>query len=210
MSKTIIGEVGDLEIRLSLPGEKISSKQTADNINQSAWVVLSHPHPQFGGTMDNKVVTTMERTFQSLGYGTLAYNFRGVGASEGEYDGGDGEQQDLSRVVGWLRENYPVENLILAGFSFGSYVCLKQCNALNADAICTVAPAIGLYDFSEIQVSVPWVLIQGGKDEVVDCQEVLAWALSRSVLPTIYFRKPVSHFFHRQLVWLKQVLMLEY
>lgn len=209
MSKTITGKAGNLEVRLALPGEKNNQKQQSTSEN-NRWVVLSHPHPQFGGTMNNKVVTTMERTFQSLGYGTLAYNFRGVGLSEGDYDGGEGEQSDLVTVVNWLKENHDVEHLTLAGFSFGGYVCLKQCSALKADAICTVAPAIGLYDFSDVNVQVPWTLIQGGEDEVISSHEVLEWAMRQGRSPSIYYRSQASHFFHRQLVWLKQVILLEY
>lgn len=212
MSSTVIeGGHGSLEIRIALPGKKIQKSVNHDeNRHANHWVVLSHPHPQFGGTMDNKVVTTMERTFQSLGYGTVTYNFRGIGLSEGHYDGGKGEQQDLAQVVLWLKQTYEVEKLILAGFSFGSYIALKQCQALQADAICTVAPAVGMYDFSDIEVSVPWVLIQGGEDEIIPAKEVLDWAFKQENQPDIYLRSQASHFFHRQLVWLKQVLLLEY
>lgn len=209
MLKTVEGEVGQLEVRLTLPGEK-SAGNHAENPCKGNWVVLSHPHPKFGGTMDNKVVTTMERTFQSLGYGTLAYNFRGVGLSEGDYDNGEGEQNDLKCVVDWLKQSHSVDHLVLAGFSFGGYISLKQCSALQAGAICTVAPAIGLYDFSDVDIDVPWVLVQGGEDEVISSHEVLDWAMKQSSLPSIYYRRQASHFFHRQLVWLKQVLLLEY
>ena len=210
MSKTVMGDVGQLEVRLTLPGAKKPDANQKHDHYAKHWVVLSHPHPKFGGTMDNKVITTLERTFQSLGYGTLAYNFRGVGASDGEYDGGDGEQRDLAAIVSWLREAHEVEHLTLAGFSFGSYVSLKQCSPLKADAICTVAPAVGMYDFSDIDINVPWVLVQGGEDEVVSAHEVMDWAMKQFHVPSIYYRRQASHFFHRQLVWLKQVILLEY
>ncbi|QAB14684.1 alpha/beta hydrolase [Hydrogenovibrio thermophilus] len=201
----ISGAVGELEVRLTRPGDLSSSENAARR-----WVVLSHPHPQFGGTMDNKVVATLEKAFQGLGYGTLAYNFRGVGASEGEYDGGEGEQMDLVAVVNWLRDQEDVNELVLAGFSFGSYIALQQAEALQADALCTVAPPVSMYDFTGLSPTMPWVLIQGGQDEVIDSQEVLQWAMSRESVPDIFWRAQASHFFHRQLVWLKNIVTAVY
>ncbi|MBD3612344.1 MAG: hypothetical protein HUJ13_08050 [Hydrogenovibrio crunogenus] len=201
----IAGQAGRLEIRMTRPGQNLTANLPSDSPHK--WVVLSHPHPQFGGTMDNKVVTTMEKTFQSLGYGTLAYNFRGVGKSEGNYDGGEGEQQDLYDVVCWLRENVGLAELVLAGFSFGSYITLKQVDRIQPTAICTVAPPVSMYDFSGIQPIMPWYLIQGGQDEVIDAKEVLDWAMQLKKQPDIFWRGEASHFFHRQLIWLKKILI---
>jgi alpha/beta superfamily hydrolase len=178
-------------------------------------VVLSHPHPLYSGTMNNKVVTTMERAFHALGYVTVAYNFRGVGKSEGEHDHGIGEQADLVQVVEWARAHFRSTHLTLAGFSFGSYVALQAYknfdNLLRVDALCTVAPPVGLYDFSEIHpVRVPWVLIQGGKDEVVLGSEILAWVMSGEIQPDIYWRAKASHFLHGELIWLKKIIQLAY
>lgn len=209
MTKQLIdGAVGTLEIRFAEPGSK--HVHTGTEVHEDEWVLLCHPHPQFGGTMDNKVVTTLERAFQGLGYGTIAFNFRGVGRSEGSYDGGDGEQEDLKSVAAWLNRQCKVNKLILAGFSFGGYIALKKHHELACDGLCLVAPAIGLYDFSNICVEVPWVVIQGGQDEVIDAQEVLDWVRKQKHQPDIYWRGQASHFFHRQLVWLKQVISLSY
>ena len=209
MGKHLInGTVDNIQLRVFEPGEKLPASRVTPHYNE--WVVLCHPHPKFGGDMDNKVITTLERAFQGLGYGTVIFNFRGVGRSEGEYDGGHGEQQDLESVVLWLKSNFDVYKLILAGFSFGGYVALKAHQQLEVDELCVVAPAIGLYDFSGIEVVVPWLLIQGGEDEVVCAQEVLEWVSDQRKQPDIYWRAEASHFFHRQLVWLKQVLQLSY
>ncbi|KUJ74615.1 hypothetical protein AVO42_04235 [Thiomicrospira sp. XS5] len=204
-SRRIPGAVGELEVRMTRPGDSSSSSD-----QPKRWVVLSHPHPQFGGTMNNKVVATLEKAFQSLEYGTLAYNFRGVGESEGEYDGGEGEQMDLAAAVHWLRETNEVDELVLAGFSFGSYVVLKQAEALKADALCTVAPPVSMYDFTDLYPTMPWVLIQGGQDEVIDSGEVLQWAIKADSVPDIFWRAQASHFFHRQLVWLKNIVTAVY
>ncbi|WP_029408116.1 alpha/beta hydrolase [Thiomicrorhabdus sp. Milos-T2] len=178
-------------------------------------VVISHPHPLYGGTMDNKVVTTLERAFAKRGYVTIAYNFRGVGLSEGEYDSGVGEQQDLAAVFNWAKDTFNSEYLVLAGFSFGSYVSLKsymswkELFSCQPQAICTVAPPVGLYDFSKIDdIDVPWMLIQGGQDEVVSAKEILDWSMGLKNKPDVYWREAASHFFHGELVWLRNVVDL--
>lgn len=200
MTQLIDGDVGKIQLRMTRPGDFSVTK----------WVVLSHPHPQFGGTMDNKVVTTLERSFQRLGFGTVAYNFRGVDASDGSYDGGEGEQADLQAVVTWLRQNEDVSHLMLAGFSFGSYIALKQADALKADALCIVAPPVSMMDFSQVAPTMPWVLIQGGQDEVIDAKEVLDWLWKLPSQPDLYWRAEASHFFHGQLVWLKKVIAMAF
>jgi len=201
----IDGSVGQLEIRHS------GFNHPAALTDEVKLVVLSHPHPLYGGTMSNKVVTTMERAFQSLGYLTVAYNFRGVGKSQGAYDQGEGEQDDLLAVLHWAKAQADIEHITLAGFSFGSYVSLNllQKQPGLVDAICTVAPPVGLYDFSEINpVDIPWTLIQGGEDEVVSAPEILAWVMSRKNVPDIYWRACASHFLHGELIWLKKIILM--
>ncbi|MDG6774891.1 CocE/NonD family hydrolase [Thiomicrorhabdus sp. ZW0627] len=201
----IDGVVGPIEVRFF-----DASQQTGKDGSLSL-VVISHPHPQFGGTMDNKVVTTIERAFQGLGYSTLTYNFRGVGQSVGEYDGGVGERQDLISVVNWARQNMAFEKLVLSGFSFGSYVTLTAQPAIRADRLFLVAPPVGLYDFSRIEeVSVPWEVVIGLDDEVVEVKEMLDWAFSREQSPSVYCRANASHFLHGQLIWLKKLILSEY
>ncbi len=210
VTELISSQNGLIEVRYKgLPSESGGSHKPVK------LVVLSHPHPLYGGTMSNKVVTTMERAFHALGYVTVAYNFRGVGKSEGEHDHGMGEQDDLVQVVEWARVRFKSTHLTLAGFSFGSYVALKAYktfnNVLSVDALCTVAPPVGLYDFSEIHpVKVPWSLIQGGKDEVVSAPEILQWAMADELQPDVYWRAEASHFLHGELIWLKNIILLAY
>lgn len=207
VAELIKGNVGNLEVRVTRPGDLLPKNEAK---KAYSWVVISHPHPLYGGSMNNKVVTSLEKAFQSLGYGTVIYNFRGVGGSEGEYDNGDGEQQDLVGVVNWLRQAERVDELVLAGFSFGSYITLKQAESLEADAVCVVAPPVSMYDFSGISLSMPWLLIQGGQDEVIDAKEVLDWGMGLEMPPDVYWRHSASHFFHGQLVWLKKIVALNF
>ncbi len=219
----IDGAVGAIEVRYSAIEE---GDECPDKL-----VILSHPHPLHGGTMTNKVVTTMERTFQSLGYATVAYNFRGVGQSEGKYDHGEGEQADLLAVIQWAKQTFNSEYLTLAGFSFGSYISLKIAHSkqVEVNALCTVAPPVGLYDFSDLLskegggrgelsllkrgysgVEISWTLIQGGQDEVVSAKEILNWAMSQPNKPDVYWREKAGHFFHGELIWLKKVILLAF
>lgn len=204
-TKLIAGSVGNIEIRVK-PSTEVEMANSKKRL-----VVISHPHSLYGGSMDNKVVTTMERAFSRLGYTTVAYNFRGVGCSEGEYDNGVGEQQDLQDVLNWARDEFASDYSVLAGFSFGSYVALKAQKVCKVDALCTVAPPVGLYDFSTVaEIELPWVLIQGGEDEVVSAEEILDWAMSREFKPDVYWRNQASHFFHGELIWLRKVIEMNY
>lgn len=174
-------------------------------------VVISHPHPLFGGTMNNKVVTTVEKAFFMLGFDTIAYNFRGVGKSHGEYDEGVGEVDDLLAVYQWQKSNKDYAKTIFAGFSFGSYVSLKASQQLALDSLCLVAPPVGLYDFSGFNnITTDWLVIQGGADEVVDAQEVKEWIAKQQSGPDIYWRNQGSHFFHGELIWLRDVIGAHY
>lgn len=198
-STYIDGPVGCLEARI---GRKPRQADLA------GLVVLTHPHPQFGGTMNNKVVTTMERAFADSGWQTLAFNFRGAGHSEGEYDGGRGEQQDLATVVDWARVVWGDVPLTLAGFSFGAYVSLMQAQALAPQRIISVAPPVGLYDFSQVpdDLGCDWLLVQGGQDEVVEAAEVLDWLRQLDNPPDLLWRQRASHYFHGELIWLRRAL----
>ncbi|QCU90726.1 alpha/beta hydrolase [Thiomicrorhabdus sediminis] len=193
----INGPAGDIEVRL----------HSHESSTEKGLVVISHPHPLFGGTMNNKVVTTMEKAFFQLGFDTLAYNFRGVGSSQGEYDEGIGEVDDLLAVSQWQKANKNYAQTLFAGFSFGSYVSLKASKKSSLDSLCLVAPPVGLYDFSDFNhITTDWLVIQGGADEVVDVQEVKGWIAKQQNGPDIYWRNKASHFFHGELIWLRDVI----
>ncbi|TCV92347.1 hypothetical protein EC912_10753 [Luteibacter rhizovicinus] len=166
--------------------------------------VVCHPHPLQGGTMHNKVVTMVERALRESGLDTVRFNFRGVGESAGEYDEGRGESEDLAAVVEWVRRTRPNDKLWLAGFSFGSYVAFRNAVRLHADALVTIAPPAGRWDFSNIEIpACPWLIVQGEEDEVVDPEAVFAWIESLPVEPTLVRMPETGHFFHRRLMDLR-------
>ncbi|MEP6881558.1 MAG: alpha/beta family hydrolase [Dokdonella sp.] len=166
--------------------------------------VICHPHPLHGGTMHNKVVTIIERSLRELGLDTVRFNFRGIGKSAGTFDEGVGESEDLAAVVEWARKVRPKAALWLAGFSFGSYVALRNAKRLDADALITIAPPVGRWDFEEFELpDCPWLVVQGEEDEVVDPQAVFDWVEQLDVSPQLVRMAETSHFFHRRLMDLR-------
>jgi alpha/beta superfamily hydrolase len=166
--------------------------------------IICHPHPLHGGTMHNKVVTIIERALGELGLDTVRFNFRGVGKSEGTYDEGNGEGEDLAAVVAWVRKVRPQDAIWLAGFSFGSYVSLRNAKRLGADALMSIAPPVGRWEFAEIErPTCPWLVVQGEEDEIVDPQAVFDWVASLDNPPQLVRMPETSHFFHRRLMDLR-------
>lgn len=167
-------------------------------------VVLCHPHPQHGGTMDNKVVQTLARAFVQLGYRAVRFNFRGVGASAGRWDDGNGEVQDVRAVIDAQR--HPALPLALGGFSFGAAMAARAAAALpdaeRPERMVLVGPAV--QNFSVPPVSQDTLVIHGEADDVVPLAAVLDWARPQ-VLPVLVV-PGVGHFFHGQLGLLKQLL----
>ncbi len=169
--------------------------------------VICHPHPLHGGTMHNKVVTILERALRELGLACVRFNFRGVGQSGGVHDEGHGETDDLAAVVAWARRASPGDALWLAGFSFGSYVSLAAARRLGADALVSVAPPVGRWDFDSIELpDCPWLVVQGEEDEVVDPAAVFAWIDTLPNPPQLVRMPETSHFFHRRLMDLRGVI----
>lgn len=205
LSKTqltlIDGPVGTLECRVG---------STRPGVTPKGLAVICHPHSLHGGSMNNKVVTTIERAFELAGWQTLAFNFRSVGRSEGEYDAGIGEQQDLAAVVTWAQGMFGDLPLALAGFSFGSFVAFKQAQALGAQLLLTIAPPVNIYEFGDQEPApgLVWSLIQGGQDEVVPAHKVVNWAHGLQQRPDVYWRENASHFFHGELIWLRNLVQL--
>ncbi|NII11252.1 alpha/beta fold hydrolase [Oleiagrimonas sp. C23AA] len=197
-SFALAGPVGKLEVTVDVPEAGA----------RGATAVICHPHPLHGGTMRNKVVTIIERSLREVGLNTVRFNFRGVGASEGEYDDGMGEGDDLAAVVEWVRRVNPGDDVWLAGFSFGSYVALRNAHKLGAAALITVAPPVGRWDFDGFTLpTCPWLAVQGEDDEIVDANEVFAWVESLgSNAPNMVRMPDTSHFFHRRLMDLRGAL----
>ena len=168
--------------------------------------VLCHPHPVHGGTMDNKVVQTLARAFVQLGYRTVRFNFRGVGGSQGQWDGGAGEVDDAMAVVASNRD--AALPLVLGGFSFGGYVAAQVCQRLAAadqpaQRLVLVGPATST--FSMPAVPADSLVIHGEADDVVPLKATLDWARPQG-LPVIVL-PGVGHFFHGQLTRLRDLVV---
>ena len=165
--------------------------------------VVAHPLPTMGGTMENKVVTTLAKTFVELGCVALRFNFRGVGASAGEFDDGDGEVEDVLAVVRHARQEYGDLPLILSGFSFGGYVQARAAQQLHPQHIVLIAPAVGRFAMPDVPANT--LVIHGDMDEVVELQKVLQWAHPQN-LPIIVLAG-AGHFFHGKLIQLKEIVL---
>jgi len=197
------GPAGALEVAVDLPEPADARPLVA---------VVCHPLPTEGGTMHNKVVTMVARALRELGATTVRFNFRGTGDSEGEFDHGVGEREDLRAVVDWVRATHPGHALWLAGFSFGSFVTLSSAAELQPDALVSIAPpAAGRgWEFSGIEVpEVPWLVVQGDQDEIVDPQAVYDWIDSLERKPQLVRMPETSHFFHRKLIDLRGAIQHE-
>ena len=168
-------------------------------------VVVCHPHPQHGGTMDNKVVQTLARAFVALGWRSVRFNFRGVGGSQGVWDDGVGETDDALAVITAFAD----ASFMLAGFSFGAFVASQAAARLPAAArpqrMVLVGPSTERQRMAEVPADT--LVIHGETDDVVPLAATLAWARPQS-LPVIVF-PGVGHFFHGQLGLLKNVVVQE-
>lgn len=167
--------------------------------------VVCHPHPLHGGTLDNKVAQTLARAFVQLGYRSVRFNFRGIGASQGTWDEGRGEIDDALAVVGVWRES--ALPLALAGFSFGGYVAANAAERLpegaKAHRLVLVGPAT--HNHAVANVPADTLVVHGELDEVVPLSATLDWARPQS-LPVIVIPGG-GHFFHGQLALLKNIVV---
>ncbi|MEO7008762.1 MAG: alpha/beta fold hydrolase, partial [Caldimonas sp.] len=172
-------------------------------------VVVCHPHPQYGGTMDNKVVQTLARAFVQLGWRSVRFNFRGIGASEGAWDEGRGEVDDALAVLADFRARATDPSLpfMLAGFSFGAYVAATAASRLPEGGKAARLVLVGTSTEKQQVPPVPTdtVVIHGETDDVVPLAATFDWARPQSI-PVIVF-PGVGHFFHGQLGLLKTVVI---
>jgi len=164
--------------------------------------LVAHPHPLYGGTLDNKVVQTLARTFLELGYVALRPNFRGVGASEGVHDEGRGETEDLLRVAAHAKENLGDLPLVLAGFSFGAAVQTQVAQRTSPHRVVLVGVAVGR--FPSEAVPGDSIVIHGERDETVALAKVLDWARPQE-LPVVVI-PGADHFFHLRLNVIKNIV----
>jgi len=191
---TLVGAAGRIEAVLE-------EGQVDGVFSASNYVaVVCHPHPLYGGTMDNKVVSTLVRIYRELGISSLRFNFRGVGASEGEHDEARGEVDDLCVVSEWLLARYPGSQLLLAGFSFGSAIVAAASERMAAAQMILIAPPVMRYGYApQGAFACPVTMVLGGQDELVETEAVLAWLESLDSPVEAIVIPEASHFFHGQL-----------
>jgi alpha/beta superfamily hydrolase len=205
---TIPGAAGAIELATHVPS------------SPSGVAVIAHPHPLYGGTMDNKVVTTLAKVYAEAGFATLRFNFRGVGATEGAHDEGRGETEDMLRVVEHARALHPALPLHLAGFSFGGAIATRASTTADFAQLVLVAPgfrritAAGMGEapdpmdptLGEIgrHSSTNTLVIHGDLDDTVPLADSLAWATPREVPVAII--PGGEHFFHRKLHILREIV----
>ncbi len=197
----IAGAAGQLETIVSPP-----ASESAPIIS-----IICHPHPLHGGTMQNKVVSTLARTFYDLGLWSIRFNFRGIGTSEGTYDEGRGELQDLLAIANWAQQEFPSHAIWLAGFSFGAYIAMQGAADLSlatqVKQLITIAPAVNYFAAAPaLKIHCPWLLAMGEKDELVPIEKVKDWVKQQSILIETIYLPEAGHFFHGHLVDLREQL----
>lgn len=182
---------------------KIEAAATIPGPEPKGIALIAHPHPLYGGTMDNKVVQTLARTFVSQGLAAWRMNFRGVGASEGVYDDGRGELEDFLTLAQFARRQHGELPLTLAGFSFGGFVAARAAERSLPQRLILIAPAVGRFEVGSVPEST--LVIHGEEDDVVELQDVLAWARPQKLPVTIV--PGAGHFFHGDLMKLRQIIL---
>ena len=188
----IDGPGGPLEVVLNVP-------ETAP----AGIALVAHPHPLQGGTLDNKVVQTLAKTFFALGYAVARFNFRGVGESAGSFDEGAGETEDALAALAYAKATLgDALPFVLAGFSFGSFVQTRVAQRVSAQRLVLVGPAVRRFAVEPVPADT--IVIHGEEDDVVPLADVLAWARPQQ-LPIVVF-PGCGHFFHGRLPQLQRVI----
>jgi alpha/beta superfamily hydrolase len=188
---TIPGPAGALEVALNVPAQPLSGL-----------ALVLHPNPVEGGTLDNKVAHTLAKTFFALGYAAVRCNFRGVGASQGAFDGGEGESADALAALAHGRERAGDLPVVLAGFSFGAFVAARVAQLIAAERVVLVGPAVRRFPVADVPADT--IVIHGEEDDVVPLGDVLAWARPQSLPVTVF--PGCGHFFHGRLPQLARVI----
>jgi hypothetical protein len=192
----LTGPAGRMECLLDLP-----------DAAPSGIALVAHPHPLYGGTMENKVAQTLARTFVSLGYAVARFNFRGVGESEGVHDHGVGEVDDMAVMMAHMQEQYPGLPVALSGFSFGTFVQAQLHKRLVAEGrevqrMVLVGTAAGKWDVPPVPADT--ILIHGELDDTIPLRHVFDWVRPQDI-PVIVI-PGADHFFHRKLGHIKNLV----
>ncbi len=190
------------EVIINGPEGRLEGRyQHGPRANAPTALVL-HPHPQYGGTMNNKVVYSVYQVFARRGFSVLRFNFRGVGRSEGVHDNGQGELSDAASALDWLQSYNPdAETCWIGGFSFGAWICMQLLmRRPEIDGFITISPPTNNYDFAFLSpCPSSGIIIQGNADAVVPEPEVAKLAeklaAQRGIEVTYQTIPEASHFF---------------
>lgn len=200
---TFEGHAGSIEAIIHLPDDY-------DETRVKAIAVCCHPHPLYEGAMSNKVVHTLAKTFAKMGLVAVRYNFRGVGKSDGEHDDGIGETQDLVTICTNLSNYFEGANIWLSGFSFGSYIAASAASRIPTSQLISIAPPVDRYDFDNLSIDCPWLVVMGEEDEIVPPLDVFEWLEKNPGRHQLMRFPETGHFFHGKLVKLSDQLMAHY
>jgi len=191
------------KLRIPVPAGKLETVIDDPEGERRGLLLVAHPHPLHGGTLDNKVVTTLAKAANEAGWVSVRPNFRGVGMSDGSYDAGIGETDDLLAVARFVEASYPNLPWALAGFSFGAFVQHRLRQQLNARRLILVAPAVTMYEFDPVPADS--VMIFGDADELIPPSAMQSWAEQQQLAVKIV--PGAGHFFHGKLKELKQAFL---
>jgi len=196
------------EIVTTIQGDKGLIEVAYQSTSESqGGCLVCHPHPLYGGNMTNKVVTTVIKVASKMQYQTYRFNYRGVGRSEGQYDHGIGEVADTHTVAKWVNQTAGKMPKVLVGFSFGAYIAYQAADALGVDKLVMIAPAVDQSDYEKIQpIKTPLWVVVPEQDEVTSAKKQKSWALKSTRADRIISIPAASHFFHRKLDELDQVI----
>jgi alpha/beta superfamily hydrolase len=185
------------------PAGKIETDVNDPGGGRRGLALIAHPNPLQGGTKDNKVVTTLAKAFYALGYVAARPNFRGIGATQGSHDAGRGEADDLVAVAAHLKREYGELPLVLAGFSFGSFVQTLVAKRLKAERLVLVGPAVNRFPAETVPADT--LVIHGEHDDVVPLAAVLDWARPQDLAVVVV--PGAEHFFHGRLNSLSDIVI---
>lgn len=193
----ISGEAGQLECLMELP-----------DAQPVGIALIAHPHPLYGGEMHNKVVRTLAKSFNELGYIAVRMNFRGVGLSHGTHDYGKGEAEDMALLMEHLQQDFPGLPVVLAGYSFGTYVQSLLCEQLGKAGkpqprMALVSTTAGMWTTDTVPSDT--VLIHGDIDDMVPLNNLLEWARPQGL--TVHVITGADHFYNRKLQPIHDIIM---
>ena len=194
---SVSGPAGILQVRVETPAQDIGDR----------CAVICHPHPQYGGTMDNKVVHTLAAGFRECGIPSVRFNFRGVGDSDGAFDNGRGECDDLEAVFDYAQQRFSDRGMWLGGFSFGAGIAARVADRVASVGLILVAPPVSMDCFSGVTLPGGTLVVHGDRDELIPLDAVEQWLEHRGLAHRLQMVAGADHFFHGELRALRQMVV---